>query len=308
MYLFKHPIKYFKAKKNISTKEKYYEFVKSKYVRECEHLTKFPNYPISIKNLKMEDNFYLKKIISPEGLRQKYKVDQIAGSGDTFSKAINIMQWLTNNTFYCGISINYVDDITDKILKKSLGKKFNKAINCREKAIIFTDLLLSIGIHALPLLLYGFNTLEGKSFCPCHLMVHVYLNEQKKWAIFDPSFNAYFMENGKILNIIELRECLTMGKFPQLIGYSFNGSTTECLDCYKSSFVAGSIEFISTWKDGERQKKLFQKTFCNFNYMLEPENDSYVENSKSLMTNEQIKKFKDYNIYIGIKELLNVEE
>ena len=43
-------------------------------------------------------------------LNKKYNIFDIAGSGDDLPKAINIMSWLRDNIYYCGMSCNTTAD------------------------------------------------------------------------------------------------------------------------------------------------------------------------------------------------------
>lgn len=82
-----------------------------------------------------------------------------------------------------------------------------------------------------------------------HFTVHVYLRDEKKWVLLDPSFNTYFTDNSNnVLNAAELRSYFIDGKEPVIHGYNFNG-TTECIDVYKEVFIKSALTKLTTWHD-----------------------------------------------------------
>lgn len=177
-------------------------------------------------------------------LRTKYLIDGIDSAGNTLEKTIAIMNYLTRHTFYSGAQSHLVSDDAAGILEWSFDKGFGHAINCRFKAIAFTDLLMANGIKAYPILM------RDKNLIGAHFTVHVYLPENGKWAVFDPSFNSYFTDkNGGILNVYELRSEMLKDIYAvEIVGYDFNG-TRECKDVYRKYFISSLLANVSTWRD-----------------------------------------------------------
>lgn len=284
--------------KKINTIEKYFEFLYSQKLSENKHLQEFTSFTKSVPNESLDSAFTMKKYDADNLLKEKYNVSEIAKDGDTFSKSIRVMQWLTDNTLYNGMQLRLNPDDTDKILTFALAGDFAHSINCRLKAIALADLLISIGITALPLVLIGME--DG-----CHLMVHVYLEESDTWVVLDPSFNAYFTCDGKILNIVELRDSICAKATIEINGYNFNGSTTECIDIYRNQFIYGCLEYILAWKDNKRKISKYQKVFgCEFNYILEPDDHSYFSALEKKYDAKRAKQYAKNQIRIGAKELL----
>ena len=181
-------------------------------------------------------------------LNKKYNISDIAGSGDDLPKVINIMSWLRDNTYYCGMSCNTTADNGLDILNSGFKKDFNKAINCRFMAIAFADCLVAVGIKAYPVALLSYKDKENGSF-GAHLMTHAYISELNKWCLFDPSFNVYFCDsNGRLLNVFELRKLFLDGQYPIVEGYSFNGEDLH-KDIYVDYFVKQCLTDIATWHD-----------------------------------------------------------
>lgn len=189
-----------------------------------------------------------------ERLADRYGLHQIAVGKTDFERAVNIMEWLTANTFYNGAQITMLKDNGIDILDYSFGKSFLKAINCRNKAIAFADCLVSVGIKAYPVCMISSGFREG-----CHFTCHVYLKELDKWCAFDPSFGCWFTdENGRFLDLFEIRDIFMDGVEPEINGYNFNG-TTECKDVYMNSFLKLSLSNLSTWKDNSAEGRTGKK-------------------------------------------------
>ena len=81
-------------------------------------------------------------------LNEKYKLSEIATADTDFKKAVQVLNWFTENTFYNGAMLRYITDNTIEILNYAFGKTFKNAINCRLKAIAFADCLVAVGIKA----------------------------------------------------------------------------------------------------------------------------------------------------------------
>ncbi len=142
-----------------------------------------------------------------ELLKSKYPVVQTAGDGSDFSKAVNLLRWVHDNVLHCDgtkdIEAIPLDSIS--ILDYSFGKGIEFGVWCYHQAIVFTECCLAIGllarkIHCLP---FSPNDFEA------HAVSMVYITEMKKWILFDPGNNAYFLdENGNALSPLEARERL----------------------------------------------------------------------------------------------------
>lgn len=194
-------------------------------------------------------------------LNDKYNLLDIAGSDEDLSKAVNIMSWLRNNSYYCGMSTNIAADNGLDILDICFGKDFDKAINCRFTAIAFADCLVAVGIKAYPVALLSYKDKENGGFA-CHLMTHVFLSEMNKWCLFDPSFNVYFCnEKGSLLNVFELRKLFLNGQHPIVQGYSFNGEDIH-EDMYVDIFVKQCLTNITTWHDNS----MIGRTYSGMNF------------------------------------------
>lgn len=198
------------------------------------------------------DEYYL--------LKEKYSLNKVIKGNSDFQRALSIMQWLTDSTYYNGYQVVFSKMLPDdalSILDFAYKKPFKYAINCRFKAIVLTDLLISLGFKAYPVAM--FDSAKNAN----HFTVHVYLNDAQKWVLLDPSFNTYFTDDyGKVLNAFELRNIFLNGKEPIINGYNFN-RTKECLDVYKEIFIKSCLSNLYTWYDNSNNGRQKTKTFKN---------------------------------------------
>jgi len=214
------------------------------------------------------DNLY-SHLKAYDALLEKYQLKRIISGKSDFEKALSLMNWLTNSTYYNGQQLAYSDMLPDDslaILKYSYNKPFRYAINCRYKAIVFTDLLIALGFKAYPVVMYDCDGFGN------HLTVHCYLNDMNKWVLFDPSFNTYFTDNNSIpLDVYEIKAAFSKGEEPIICGYNFNG-TKECFEIYKYDFIKMNLAGFSTWRDnsenGRKRTMNIYKTRKNFNCSL----------------------------------------
>jgi len=169
-------------------------------------------------------------------LCKRYGLTETAEQGTEFERALRVMQWFCANTYYNGMAFwsAMLPDNTPTILRYAYRKPFRRAINCRHKAVALADCLLAVGIDALPIGMIR----DGCS----HVIVHVWLTQEQRWVMFDPSFDAYITdETGHVLNIIEIAQQHRAGKPLIIAQYHLNGAQ-DCRDCYLSYFMLGSIE------------------------------------------------------------------
>lgn len=234
------------------SKEKYAEYV-SEYNYEKELLEN----PVCIKDMASEDKKLteteLGKIIQPYDfhtqLNEKYYLSDIATADGDFDKTVQILEWLTQHTFYSGMQMRLLKDDTLNILDYSFDKPFIRAINCRYRAIAFADCLVAVGIKAFPV------CMVSSGFSASHFTCLVYISEIDKWCSFDPSFGCWFTDNeGNLLNVFEIRELFLDDKEPIVKGYSFNGEQ-ENFDVYMNCFMKLCISNLSTWDDNSADRR-----------------------------------------------------
>ena len=166
--------------------------------------------------------------------------------------ALAIMQYLTLHTFYCGATRNLLPDDGALILQNSFDRSFEGALNCRAKAIALTDVLNACGMKAFPVCAISENN-------GCHFLVQVWIREENRFIVMDPSFNCTFSDaSGRLLSVHALRDCIMQNETVTIHGYSFLG-TDAYKDYYYSAFICDTMVNLSTWKTNKRSKKDLSK-------------------------------------------------
>jgi hypothetical protein len=190
------------------------------------------NYPIfTYQNL---DNSNLKNI------RETFKLDSIAGSGDEISKILNIMYWIHNNIRHNGN--NYALAELDAIDLYNYYKSTGKGINCRHLAISLNEMYLSMGwksryVTCLP---------KDESDQDCHVINSVWIDSLQKWIWIDPTFAAYVKdENGTFLSINEVRERLIDGR-PLVLNEdaNWNNQSKQTKEGYLMNYMAKNLYWV----------------------------------------------------------------
>jgi len=188
------------------------------------------------------DNEIINKLIG------KYKIDEIAGSGLETEKAIRLLNWLSKNTFHNGGMMgNYQGDFEAlSLLERSFQTDQEHGLNCVFLSFVLSSLYLSLGMKAFPIWMMPYSPYDSDN----HVVVNVYVSDQKKWIMVDPSFGAYFTnEDSVILNTLELREELSLQKKPKLNPeFSYNNTPNEeikgMIEYYYSYMAKNSYSFI----------------------------------------------------------------
>ena len=173
-----------------------------------------------------------------ELLRNQYSLLEVAGNGNDFSKAVNLMRWVYDNVLHCGGGAD-VDIQRDpiSILEYSFGKGRVPGIYCRHQAVVLSECCLAIGltartIHCLPFSPNDFDT---------HVVSMVNINELNKWVLFDQSNNAYFTnKDGIALSPLEARKLL--GRDEVFVCENIQRE----VDSYKQ-YMAKNLFYIKFW-------------------------------------------------------------
>lgn len=248
--------KYIKSLK-LQNQKNYHEFVKNydtvKFLKNeplCIMDKGYDNTELTVTNF----NRIFKQTEMHQKLAEKYNLHKISLGKTDFERAVNLLNWLTENTFYNGAQLVALTDNSIDVLNYSFGKPFSKAINCRLKAIVYADCLLSVGIKAYPVCMLSSKFNEG-----CHFTCHVYLSEIKKWCAFDPSFGCWFTDtNNNMIDLFEMRDMFIAGEKPVINGYNFNG-TDDCIDIYTECFLKLCLSNLSTWNDNSMERRTGKK-------------------------------------------------
>jgi len=138
-------------------------------------------------------------------LRSKYPIETIAGDGGDFSKAVNLLCWISKHIYHKGDHDGAITHNALTLLDYAYDKGKPCGINCVALATILSECLLAVGLQARRVYLMPCSPYDGDN----HAVTHVYVREMNKWVMLDPTFNAYLTnEQGERLSLLDLRNCL----------------------------------------------------------------------------------------------------
>ena len=151
-----------------------------------------------------------------ERLRETYRLDQVAGGGDDWSKVLNLMQWLSDGVCHRGDISKALPEVCRSLpmnafglLEYSFGKGQDSGINCYMLSIVLTEVCLSLGMKSRIVSLNPLNPYDYDN----HLVTVVWCTSLSKWVMVDPSYNAYLCDSeGGILSPWETRDRLCRHK------------------------------------------------------------------------------------------------
>jgi len=136
-------------------------------------------------------------------LKNTYPIEAIAGDNDDFSKAVNLLQWVSTHNYHKGDYSGSIAQNALDLLNHSYDKDVSCGINCVGLSTVLSECLLSIGIKARKVFIMPCSPYDGDN----HVVVHAFIKELNKWVMFDPTLNAYISnEQGEYLSLLELRK------------------------------------------------------------------------------------------------------
>ncbi|EGT3616761.1 transglutaminase domain-containing protein [Clostridium perfringens] len=170
-----------------------------------------------------------------EKLKAKYNLLEIAEEGNSFSKANNLLNWLSSNVYHHPTYDNHIKNNALDLLEYSFKQGADRGINCRALSITLVDCLLSIGLKARVIYLMPCSPYDWDN----HVVCEVYVPELSKWIMLDPTYSTYFMdENNNILNVLELRDLLAnRGRFKVSKNLNYNGNNDGDLEELRTYFA-----------------------------------------------------------------------
>lgn len=142
-------------------------------------------------------------------LKSAYPIEAIAGDGEDFSKAVHLLNWVSEHTYHKGDYDGAIAFNSLALLNYAYDKGSQCGINCVALAIILSECLLAVGLKARRVFLMPCSPYDGDN----HVVTQVYIREMKKWVMLDPTLNAYFSNGqGEYLSLLELRNHLANQK------------------------------------------------------------------------------------------------
>ena len=178
-------------------------------------------------------------------IKQKYKLDSIAGTGNEISQLINILAWV-HNTFIHNGSLevppnNGIDELMDKC---SAGAG---TMHCGALSWTLNSCYAALGYKSRQVMCMPKDSTDMES----HSINAVYSNTLEKWLWMDPTNFAYVMDDkGTLLSISEVRDKLL--KDETLIlnpDANWNRRTSIVKEEYLYRYMAKNLYAIQCWSD-----------------------------------------------------------
>ena len=138
-------------------------------------------------------------------LKSIYPIEAIAGTGDDFSKAKNLLYWVSSHIYHKGNYMGSTPQNSIDLLDHTFDKGAENGVNCVCLAKILSECLLAVGLEARQVFIMPCSPYDGDN----HVVTHVYIKNMGKWVMIDPTLNAFLSnERGIPLSLLELRNHL----------------------------------------------------------------------------------------------------
>lgn len=193
-----------------------------------------------------------------EVLKQGYSIQELAGNGTPFEKAVNLTRYFAPRLAHDGNFDNHISCNAIELLKYSLNRP-SCGINCLNKSKILQESCLALKIPARRVWLMPYSPYDMDN----HVVTEIYDNTLKKWVMLDVTSNGYFADVvGVPLSVIEIRRKFAMNEV-----CNFIKTISECAEVfgnqeaeaiyYKRYFAKNSFWFVieknnAYGDDGER--------------------------------------------------------
>jgi len=265
------------------TKKGYYKIMLMEAEKPStrKHLENVMSHPSMRRESDGEFHYEFIRLPVYDELNRLYPLREKAGNGDTFARAVNLMGWFCSNTQYSGYS-TYDPSKPEKqflkLMEHAFQNKFSHAVNCAALAIALSDCLMAVGIDSMPV---WQAAAHGSGFW--HVTVHVFLPEEGRWVMLDPSFDLYLTDGaGRALDLMEIRDRYTHHMPLEIARYNLNGSQFF-RDKYLPAFLLPCAFEFSIWRGNAPELRETGQMV----YLL-PEGVDPEDESMTLISQEQL--------------------
>lgn len=193
-----------------------------------------------------------------EVLKQEYKIQEIAGNGTSFEKAVNLTRYFAPRLLHDGNFDNHISCNALELLKYSLNKP-SCGINCLNKSKILQELCLALKIPAHRVWIMPYSPYDMEN----HVVTEIYDDTLSKWVMLDVTSNGYFADAiGVPLSVVEIRRNFALNEVCDFIktvsecAKVFSDKKAEAI-YYERYFAKNSFWYVveknnTCGDDGER--------------------------------------------------------
>ena len=142
-------------------------------------------------------------------LREKYKLDKIAGDGSEFSRTKKLMREFSGRLRHSSsVAVSDENMNAEYLLENYLDSK--EGTYCRAKAQILNEVCLSLGIYSRKLWIIPLSVYDTE----CHVVNEIWDSQYNKWKMLDISNNLYWVdEKAEPLSMLEVRDKIINKEF-----------------------------------------------------------------------------------------------
>ena len=161
--------------------------------------------------------------------------------------------------------------------------KQNSFTNCRGAAIIFSGILRAYGFKSSYITCVPYDSKDLE----CHVVCEVYIDEFEKFIFIDPSNQVYFIKDGVILNLLELRKCIENNEAIAFYQEASHNDEPFDLVSYLGYFAKNIFYFVKCIDNCEDKESIGENALCfvpveyapmvkdKYNYVSSNINDYY---------------------------------
>lgn len=144
-----------------------------------------------------------------EVLKSEYKIENTAGGGTEFERALRLMDEYAPRLTHKSNYDKHIGQSALDLLEYSLDNK-SHGINCRAKAQILNEMCLSLGIYSRKVWIMPYSKYDDD----CHVVNEIWDSSLQKWVMLDITNNEYWADENNIpLSILEIRDKAALQEF-----------------------------------------------------------------------------------------------
>jgi hypothetical protein len=217
-----------------------------------------------------------------KNVKEFFSLDEVAGDGNEISKILNILRFVHDSIRHDGG--NYALCEFDAIDIYNYHKSTGKGVNCRHLAIALNEMYLSMGIPSR----YVTCMPKDPNDQDCHVINVVWSSQLKKWIWVDPTFYAYVTdENGTLLGIAEVRECLIDGRTLVLNeDANWNHESQQTKEHYLENYMAKNLYYIECVTENRFNPESRYRDTGSIYVKLVPSSEEETSNERRVITHD----------------------